>query len=278
MLERRATVSHTGALAGSDAVWDGLLRQAGVIRTFSIEETADMLVALLRMKPPAGTSTFLVGNGGGPTVLSADECERVGFRIAPMPDAIRKRLLEFIPVAGTMVRNPLDANGLNAITVQERVSATVDALEILRYPWETVIKKGDMGWGDLTAALDDWPGLDMAIFHCPVDNNPMPITEAMIAAQIGPVAAAVQLCRLPAAMVIHFTTDERSRRLSYNAQQVCHEKGIPLFTSMRGAALAIRRLMEFNRAHPGMLARVQAALTKSGTLFSTRSDALGPEF
>jgi len=254
----RATVSHTGALAGSDAVWDGLLRQAGVIRTFRIEETADMLVALLRMRPPAGISTFLAGSGGGPTVLSADQCERVGLRIAPMPDAIRQRLLQFVPIAGTMVRNPFDANGLNAIVVQESVSASVDALEILRYPWEKVIKRGDSGWGDLMAALGDWPGLDMAIFHCPVDNNPMPVTEAMIAAMIGPVTAAAQLCRLPAAMVIHFTTNETSRRLSYNAQQVCHEKGIPLFTSVSGAALAIRRLMEFNRTHPGMLREVQA--------------------
>lgn len=254
----RATISHTGALAGADAVWDGLLRQAGVIRTYSIEETADMLVALLRMKPPAGTSTFLVGNGGGPTVLSTDECERVGLKIAPMPDAIRRRLLQFVPVAGTMVRNPFDANGLNAIVVQERVSASVDALEVLRYPWEMVIKRGDNGWGDLTAALDDWPGLDVALFQCPVDNNPMPITEAMIAAQIGPVMAAIKQCSLPAAMVIHFTTNETSRRLSYNAQQVCHEKGIPLFTSVRGASLAIRRLMEFDCTHPGMAATARA--------------------
>lgn len=253
----RAAGTHTGALAGADAVWGSLLRDAGVIRTGSVEETADMLVALLRMRPPAGTSTCLVGNGGGPTVLSADDCERAGLRIAPMPEEIRRRLLGFVPLAGTMVGNPLDANGLNAIIVQERVSAAVDALEVLRYPWETQIKPGDRGWGDLTAALDDWPGLDLAVFHCPVDNNPMPVTEAMIAAQVGPMMAAARQCRLPAAMVIHFTTDERSRRLSHNARQVCHEKGIALFSSMGGAALAIRRLMEFARARPGMLERAR---------------------
>jgi acyl-CoA synthetase (NDP forming) len=253
----RAAGSHTGALAGSDAVWDGLFRDAGVIRTSSVEETADMLVALLRMRPPRGTSTCLLGNGGGPTVLSTDDCERAGFRIAPMPEVIRQRLLRFVPAAGTMVRNPFDANGLNAIVVQDRVAATVDALEVLRYPWETVIKKGDLGWGDLTAALDDWPGLDLAIFHCPVDNNPMPVTEAMIAAQVGPMMAAARQCGLPSAMVIHFTTDERSRRLSHSSRQVCHEKGIPLFASVGSAALAIRRLMEFDRAHPGTLDRLR---------------------
>ncbi len=272
----RAAVSHTGALAGSSAVWDGLFREAGVIRTNSVEETADMLVALLRMRPPRGTRTCLVGNGGGPTVLSADECERAGFRIAPMPEEIRQRLLGFVPLAGTMVRNPFDANGLNAIVVQERVAATVDALEVLRYPWETVIKKGDRGWGDLAALLNDWPGLDLAIFHCPVDNNPMPVTEAMIAAQVGPILAALGQCGLPAAMVIHFAMDERSRHLSHSARQVCHEKGIPLFTSVSGAALAIRRLMEFDRAHPGMLDQVRVGAAPCSTV-SGRQDVLRDE-
>lgn len=41
-----------------------------------------------------------------------------------------------------------------AIVVQSRVSATVDALDVLRCSWETVIKPGDKGWGDPTAALD----------------------------------------------------------------------------------------------------------------------------
>lgn len=260
----RAAVSHTGALAGSAAVWDSLLREAGAIRTNSVEETADMLVALLRMRPPRGARTCLVGNGGGPTVLSTDDCERAGFRIVPMPEEIRQRLLRFVPVAGTMVRNPFDANGLNAIVVQDRVAATVDALQVLRYPWETVIKKGDRGWGDLAATLGDWPGLDLAIFHCPVDNNPMPITEAMIAAQVGPILAAVRQCGLPAAMVIHFAMDERSRRLSHSARQVCHEKGIPVFASMGSATLAIRRLMDFDRRRPGMLERVRRGAEPPG--------------
>ena len=45
----RAASSHTGSLAGADAVWDGLLRQVGAVRVFSIEEMVDMLVALLRV-------------------------------------------------------------------------------------------------------------------------------------------------------------------------------------------------------------------------------------
>jgi acyl-CoA synthetase (NDP forming) len=48
----RAAASHTGSLAGADKVWDGLLRQVGAIRVYSIEEMVDVLVALLRVRPP----------------------------------------------------------------------------------------------------------------------------------------------------------------------------------------------------------------------------------
>lgn len=254
----RATASHTGALAGSDAVWDGIFRQTGAIRIHSIEEMVDVLVALWRMKPPRGTNTCLAGSGGGPSVLSTDECEREGLRMVPMPEEVRKRVAGILlatgfPLAGNMVGNPIDATGLGGPVV----SATGDASEILHYPWETVFKRGDTGWGDLTAALHKWPGLNLVIFHCPIDNLPLPITEAMIAVQISRIAAAVQLCRLPAAMVVHFAANESSRRLSYRSRQECDARGIPLFTSVGSAALAIRRLMQFNRTYPGILAEVR---------------------
>jgi hypothetical protein len=43
-------------------------------------------------------------------------------------------------------------------------------------------------------------------------------------------------------------------------QKLCLDSGFPLFLSMKGAAKAIRRLMEFDRQHPGMIARTQASL------------------
>ena len=45
----RAAASHTGSLAGTDVAWDTLIRQAGAIRVYSVEEMVDMLVALLRV-------------------------------------------------------------------------------------------------------------------------------------------------------------------------------------------------------------------------------------
>jgi hypothetical protein len=63
--------------------------------------------------------------------------------------------------------------------------------------------------------------------------------------------------RLPAATVIHFIANEDAWRPSLKLQQICIDAGFPLFLSMRGAAKAIRRLMDFDRSHPGMLAAVR---------------------
>ncbi|MDR7476461.1 MAG: GNAT family N-acetyltransferase, partial [Armatimonadota bacterium] len=72
----RATASHTGALvAASDATVDALFRQAGVIRTDSLEEMFDVAVLLANQPVPAGPRVAIVTNAGGPGILCADACE-----------------------------------------------------------------------------------------------------------------------------------------------------------------------------------------------------------
>ena len=111
----RAAASHTGAMAGSQAVWDGVIRQAGAIRVNSIEEMADTLMALLRMKPPRGLNTCVVGVGGGASVLASDELEKAGLKLPPIPAPIQERMQQIIPPAGGMLRNPIDAFPLTGL-------------------------------------------------------------------------------------------------------------------------------------------------------------------
>ena len=66
--------------------------------------------------------------------------------------------------------------------------------------------------------------------------------------------------RLPVATVIHFIANDLAWVPSLKIQKLCIDFGYPLFFSMKGAAAAIRRLMEFDREHPGMIARVQASV------------------
>ncbi|MCX5998511.1 MAG: CoA-binding protein [Chloroflexi bacterium] len=254
----RATASHTGSMAGSNVVWDGLLRQAGAIRVYSAEEMIDMVVAMLRMKPPSGPITCAVGNGGGSSVMATDECEQVGLRLVPLPPHISERLATFIPMAGSMLRNPVDAGAL--IVLQRQGYFFGQPAD----NWEDAVRQcrigdGDKGWGDFLKAIYQWQGLDLVLFHFSVDINPVPITDWNIGTSSGLMVRAAKMCELPAALVMHLAARESSLRASLRVHEMCLEAGVPLFLSMKGAALAIRRLIDFNRAHPGMLARVQAA-------------------
>lgn len=254
---RRAAISHTGSMAGSEAVWDGLLKQAGAIRVYNVEEMVDMLVALLHMKPPAGPNVCVAGNGGGASVLATDECEQAGLKMVPMPQNTRNKLLEFIPMAGSMLRNPIDTNGLNAIAVRDQVMGEGAESSLDGIRWDSLVGPGDRGWGDLIGALNNWNGLDLLLCHYSIDVNPLDINEAVITLAAGPMIAAAAKSRLPAAIVLHVIAQEGSLRSSLKAQRICIDAGIPLFLSMQGAARATARLIEYNRAHPGILERVR---------------------
>ena len=104
----RAAASHTGSLAGSDAIWDALCRQLGIIKVRSLEEFGDSLVTMRFMPDPGGRRVALLGAGGGSSVLIADEFERRGIKVPPLPQDIRERIHEFTPLAGNILRNPVD--------------------------------------------------------------------------------------------------------------------------------------------------------------------------
>jgi len=104
----RATVSHTGALSGSDKIWDALCRQFNIIRVDTLAELADVFVALEFMPVPQGRNVALVGAGGGPSVLITDQFEKYGLKVPQLPEDIRLKIREYSGVAGNMLRNPID--------------------------------------------------------------------------------------------------------------------------------------------------------------------------
>ena len=267
----RAASSHTGALAGADAVWDGLLKQVGAIRVYTVEEMVDVLVALLRMKPPRGLNTCVVGNGGGASVLATDEFERAGFRLPSMPLQMRDKMKELIPLAGSMLRNPIDASPLLGaeqarLLNMAGMSGWEDAIREMRF------SRGDKGLGDFMGALEAWPELDSLILHYSIDSLPGIIRDWAIGSGSAPMIVAAKECRLPVAMIIHFITNEDSWLPSLKIQQLSLEAGLPLFLSMRGAAKAIRRLIEFNKAHPELVKALrEGTVAASSEVRSDRS-------
>ena len=68
----KAAASHTGALAGSDAVYDAAIRRAGMLRVFSTEDLFDAAETLARARPLTGDRLAIMTNGGGPGVMATD--------------------------------------------------------------------------------------------------------------------------------------------------------------------------------------------------------------
>ena len=104
----RAVASHTASLAGSRATWDALCKQLGIISVSGVEEMIDVLVTLLFLPLPRGKNALLFGAGGGASVLIADQFESRGLRVPPIPAKMVAQISEFTPIAGNILRNPVD--------------------------------------------------------------------------------------------------------------------------------------------------------------------------
>jgi acetate---CoA ligase (ADP-forming) len=103
----RAVQSHTGALTGSDLLWDVALRDAGVIRVNDIEELSDAARAFLTLPAPQGNGIGLTTYTGGFGIIAADACGRYGMDLVeftePTMDALKALSPEWLGVG-----NPVD--------------------------------------------------------------------------------------------------------------------------------------------------------------------------
>ncbi len=110
---KRAAHGHTASLTTSTAVFDALCRQRKVIPAGSVDELIDVLVALRFADPlPQGTGVALIGAGGGPSVLGSDEMETAGLSLPEFSPRVREDLLKGLPLAGSILINPLDTPNL----------------------------------------------------------------------------------------------------------------------------------------------------------------------
>jgi len=105
----KATMSHTGSLAGTDRIYDGAFKQAGVIRARVIEELFDSALAL-SISPPADDGIGIISNGGGAAILAADLCEDLGLHIPDLSDDTERKLKGVLSAIATPA-NPLDTAG-----------------------------------------------------------------------------------------------------------------------------------------------------------------------
>ena len=103
----KAAKSHTGAIAGSSSVFDGMCKQCGIIRVNDLEEMFDSAVAFLSQPLPAGNRVGIVANGGGWGVITADACIEKGLDVVTLPDKTIEALDRRLPPWWNR-QNPID--------------------------------------------------------------------------------------------------------------------------------------------------------------------------
>lgn len=106
----KAAASHTGAMAGEDAVYDAAFKRAGIVRVETIQQLFDCAELMAKQPRPRGPRLSIVTNGGGPGVMAADTLARFGHSPAPLDPDTMQRLDEVLPPFWSR-GNPIDILG-----------------------------------------------------------------------------------------------------------------------------------------------------------------------
>lgn len=103
----RAGLSHTGTLAGPDKLYDGIFRQAGVLRAKSVDELFDICRAFCTLPLPEGKAVAIQTHSGGPGTVAADACGRAGLSVPEFSAETSEALSPYVPHTGSCA-NPVD--------------------------------------------------------------------------------------------------------------------------------------------------------------------------
>jgi acyl-CoA synthetase (NDP forming) len=218
----RAVASHTGAMAGSAKIWDGLMRQAGVIPVATLEELGDILVTFIYLPVPHGRRLGVIDVGGGAAVLSTDVYVSAGLDLPPVPQELRQKLMSFLTTdAGLSVNNPLD--------LAAQYYNTLSAYYVMK-------------------AMADYDGVDILAFHLHLSINP-PFPSFPKEFAIAVLDNAIRVHNetgKPMVVVIDQLTTVESWETAMACQQKCQQARIPVYFSVRSTARALDRFISYH--------------------------------
>jgi len=218
-----AAVSHTSALAGSNQVWEGVLRQTGAIRAGSIEEMIDITLAFQHMLPPhKGNKIVITGIGGGASVILADEFTNAGLVLPKLSDKLRKSLIELYPSeAGRIFKNPVDLNN---------------------YEGPEIFFK-------TMKALDQCEEADLLAIHVAFDHFGLisiKDKEFMIGMYLKLIGQIKKEIKKPLAVILHSYSSIQMRKLAYDAGKELTAAGFAVFPSIQRAAIALSKFIRYH--------------------------------
>jgi acyl-CoA synthetase (NDP forming) len=104
----RAASSHTGAMAGSSEIWEGIVQQGGGTAVAGMEAWIDTLMAFSLLPDALGDRVAIISGPGGLAVSAAEACGKEGLGLATLSPETESKLSGFIPKTGTSLKNPID--------------------------------------------------------------------------------------------------------------------------------------------------------------------------
>lgn len=175
----RATLSHTGALAGKYEFYKAAFTQVGMIIVDDMTELVDMAKALTLQPPSVGNRVAILSVQAGPGIIMADKCHKFGLRLAEFSPATKQILRQLAsPLNPTdnpvdlawkgnefdtcreMLRVVLEDNGVDAVTVaavyyplnMELMRAVIDISKYYKKPITVCLDSpGGAAYADLNA-------------------------------------------------------------------------------------------------------------------------------
>jgi acyl-CoA synthetase (NDP forming) len=212
----RAAASHTGSMAGSQKIWEGVLKQARAVEVDRIEALTDTALLFSRCPLPAGNRVAIVGSGGGASVQAADVFSRAGFALPDLPPETKRRLHDaFGSETGCSFRNPVDIMRLDP---------------------------------DLLKAIHDTSVVDTLVLHIVIDLWSLIEKESVVRAAVTSFVRVKPVLTKPSLVVIHCQSSGQARRLADEAQSELAAAGFPVYPSMSRAALSLQRYVRWGRA------------------------------
>lgn len=201
----KAAKSHTGALTGSNAIYDAAFKQSGVIRAANASEMFDFAKAFATQPLPRGKKMVIVTNAGGPGVAATDACEEEGLELAEIDENTRKSVRALIPSF---------ASALNPIDTTPQVSPKIN--------------------GEIFNILLSDRRIDGAISIL-VGSKPREYAEEVINAHAG----VAQRYNKP--IVLSWTTDKSAEDLVISLE----EKGVPVYETPERAVKSMAALWRY---------------------------------
>lgn len=214
----RAAQSHTAAVAGSQMLWQGLCKQAGIISVNSLEEMILTLSALQKIPPIPGINIAVLGGTGGGSVTMTDCAEREGLKVPKLSETTISGLQEFVELQGSSVQNPLDI--MPALMSSGRFDKLI---ELLNHDNE----------------------IDALFFSQKMDLFYRVMGPSMIDAIIKLTIEGVRALKKPTFIVVETVDSLEEEKLREMALEKYNAKGIPTFPSFAMAARVMYNMNQY---------------------------------